>query len=136
MAELLCRATAHWLDKLTKEEVDKMSVEQKQSYEARSQIGDIIVVRPDGWKWGKCECPPEYKVVKVPDMSEAEAKIYEQPLMETYTDKDGKEQSRMLRIRKHSLTDTSVLTSVALKSKIVVKTGLATEVVQPKIAEK
>jgi hypothetical protein len=41
MAELLIRAKGHWMDKLTQEEVDKMSVSERQSYEARSQIGDI-----------------------------------------------------------------------------------------------
>jgi hypothetical protein len=114
-----------------------MSVGEKQSYEARSQIGDIIVVRPDGWAWGKCECPPEYVIVKVPTMKEVDAKYLEQSLMETYTDKDGKEQQRMLRIRKHSLTDVvgATLTSTALISKVSVKIGLATEVSQPKVSE-
>jgi hypothetical protein len=81
MAELLIRAKKHWMDDLKQEEIDKMTKEQKQSYDARSQIGDIIVVRPDGWNWGKEECLPNFVVVKVPQMTDEEAKKYEESLM-------------------------------------------------------
>jgi hypothetical protein len=80
MAELLVRAQSHRLDKLPQEEVDKMPVGVRRSYDARSQIGDIIVVRPDGWQWGRCECLPEYVVIKIPSMSVEDAKKYEEQL--------------------------------------------------------
>lgn len=80
MAELLVRAQAHWMDSLKQEDIDKMTPEQKQSYEARSQVGDIIVVRPDGWQWGKCECLPDYVVIKRPDLKIEDAKVYEEQL--------------------------------------------------------
>jgi len=81
MAKLLIRAQAHYLDKLTQEEVDKMTKEERQSYDARSQIGDIIVVRPDGWVWGKEECLPNFVVVKIPDKAE-DVKYLEESLMQ------------------------------------------------------
>ena len=88
MAELLVKAKAHWMDSLKQDEIDKMSNMQKEQYNSRSQIGDVIVVRPDGWVWGKEECLPNFIVVKVPDMAIEEAKKHEEQLVE-YVDKDG-----------------------------------------------
>lgn len=31
--------------------------------------GDIVVVKPDGWAWGKKEGPPRFEIVKIPGMS-------------------------------------------------------------------
>jgi len=61
-------------NKLKQDDIDKLSVEKKQSYDARSQKGDIIVVKPDGWKWGKEECPPRFVVIKVPEIKYEDAK--------------------------------------------------------------
>jgi hypothetical protein len=66
MAELLVRATGHYLDKLSKEEVDKMTSEQKQSYEARSQKGDVICVFPDGACKEKPAPNTPFVIIKVP----------------------------------------------------------------------
>lgn len=109
MAELLIRATGHWMDKLSKEEVDKMDESQKQSYEARSQKGDIIVVRPDGWKWGKLECLPDFIVTKVKG-TEAEWKHLEQSLTEEKPDPvdDKKTIQVMLKHRKNAISTASV----------------------------
>jgi len=143
MAELLVRAKAHWMDDLTQKDVDKMSVEEKQSYEARSQIGDIVVVRPDGWPWGKCECLPDFIVVKVPDLAIEDAQKYEESLM----DNSNEEKPKMIRFRKNALAKTDVLLAVDAKTdsvqftksvvigKIAVKTGLASEVSSPKAEE-
>jgi hypothetical protein len=102
MAELLVRAKSHYLDKLSPEEVAKMTKEQLQSYNARSQIGDVIVVRPDGWEWGRCECLPEYIVVRTKETLE-EAKKYEESLSEQ-TEIDGKVESKMLKVRKYNIS--------------------------------
>lgn len=102
-AELLVSAKPHWMDSLTQPEVDKMTIEQKQSYNARSQIGDVIVVRPDGWTWGKEECLPNFVVVKVSDMTLEEAKKYEESLNEQFIDAKGEVQSRMLKVRKYQI---------------------------------
>jgi hypothetical protein len=93
MAELLVRAKSHYLDKLSPEEVAKMTKEQLQSYNARSQIGDVIVVRPDGW---------EYIVVRTKETLE-EAKKYEESLSEQ-TEIDGKVESKMLKVRKYNIS--------------------------------
>lgn len=45
--------------------------------------GDILVVRPDGWEWGKCECPPDFVVVKLKGVKEEDVKHYEQSLVDT-----------------------------------------------------
>ena len=82
MAELLVRAKPHWMDSLSQTDVDKMSAEEKQSYSSRSQIGDIIVVRPDGWQWGKEECLPNFVVIKLPDLNIEDAKKYEESLID------------------------------------------------------
>ena len=112
MSELLVRAKPHWMDSLTQTEVGKLDVGQKQSYEARSQIGDIIVVRPDGWLWGKEECLPNYVVVKLPDLKLEDAKKYEESLMEKVIEKDpqGKdiEVMRMLKHRKYQIPKTVI----------------------------
>ena len=103
MAELLVRVKSHYLDDLSPEEVAKMTKEQLQSYNARSQIGDIIVVRPDGWEWGRCECLPDYLVLKTKETYEV-AKKYEGSLSEQVLDKDGKTQSIMLKVRKYNIS--------------------------------
>ena len=38
------------------------------------KAGDPVVVMPDGHQWGKEEGYPKFKVVKVPDLSVADAK--------------------------------------------------------------
>ena len=82
MAELLLKAKPHWMDALTAGEVEKLSPEARAGYEARSQIGDIIVVRPDGWRWGREECLPNFIVVKAPSFSFEQARRYEESLQD------------------------------------------------------
>lgn len=83
MAELLVKAKPHWQDSIKQAEINKMSEGERASYNARSQIGDIIVVRPDGWPWGKCECLPDFVIIKLPNVKAEDIKHYEQPLMDT-----------------------------------------------------
>lgn len=78
--ELLVQAKPNWQDDWDTVKVKSLSVTEKQTYDARAQIGDIIVVRPDGWKWGKEECLPNYIVVKIPDISFEVAQKYEDVL--------------------------------------------------------
>ena len=129
MAELLVKAKPHWMDSLSKEEVDKMSVGEKQSYEARSQIGDIIVVRPDGWQWGKEECLPNFIVVKVPQMTESEAKKYEESLQ----DNSDPEKPIMLKVRKYNI-DKVVVDDVKTTAKSDIE--FTKSIVLSKITEK
>ena len=135
MAELLVRAKKHWMDDLTQKEVDALPENRKASHEARCQIGDVVVVRPDGWPWGKCECLPDFVVVKIPGMSVDEAKKYEEKLTETVG-----EEIKTIRYRKYSLPKTDIENAVTAKaekveiskdtieSKIITKSGLASEI--------
>lgn len=41
-------------------------------------IGDIVIIRPDGWQWGNAECLPEYLVVRLPGVSAETIKQLEQ----------------------------------------------------------
>lgn len=116
MAELLVKAKSHWMDSLNQTEINKMDKEKRQHYTARSQIGDIIVVRPDGWKWGREECLPNYVVVKVPGLSTDIAKKYEESLTEEYIDELGETQLRTLKTRKYRLLD-AVVDNAKLQSK-------------------
>jgi len=142
MAELLVRAQKHWMDDLKQEDVDKMTAIEKEHYEARCQIGDVVAVRPDGWKWGKLECPPEFVIVKIPDMKVEDAEHFNKQLNEVVTE-SGKERLKMVRFRKYALPKTDIetaktsaqsisLTESSLALKTVTKTGLSTEVSQPK----
>lgn len=84
-AELLVKAKSHWLDELSQAEINTLIADNKitlESYNSRTQIGDIIVVRPDGWEWGREETLPIFVLVKIPDMPIEEAKQYEAVLMD------------------------------------------------------
>ncbi len=49
------------------------------------ELGEPVVAMPDGHEWGKLERPPAFLVVKVPDMTAAEAEV----LLEHDYDLDG-----------------------------------------------
>ena len=81
MAELLIKAKSHHMDSLNQTEINQLSDTMKDQYNARSQIGDIIAVHPNGWNWGKKECLPNYIVIKIPKLSFEEAKKYREPII-------------------------------------------------------
>jgi hypothetical protein len=76
MAELLVRAAPHWMDALPQTEIDKLTPKELAQYNARTRPGDIIVVKPDGWKWGSEECLPMFIVIKIAALSVATARKY------------------------------------------------------------
>jgi hypothetical protein len=82
MAELLVKAKAHWMDSFPQATIDAMTPAERRGFESRSRIGDIIVVRPDGWVWGSEECLPNFVVVKVPGVSVEDVKHYEDVLQQ------------------------------------------------------
>lgn len=45
--------------------------------------GEIIVIKPDGWEWGRKERPPSYIIVKVPGVTVAQAVKYTQGLIDS-----------------------------------------------------
>ena len=113
MAEILIRAKGHWKDGIKKADYNALSEEEKIAYDARTQLGDIIVVRPDGWVWGSAEGLPDFVRVTVTGMTVEEAKQYEDSINEQYTDAQGNPSTRMLRFRKFFLKPTWVNTIIS-----------------------
>jgi uncharacterized protein YlzI (FlbEa/FlbD family) len=97
MAELLIKAKEPW-----------------QITDSGSRKGDIILVRPDGWKWGKCECLPDFIVVTVEGKAN-DLKDYESSLTEQ-TEVDGVTVVKTINYRKNYISTDSV-DSVAEKVK-------------------
>jgi hypothetical protein len=79
MAEFLILAQNRWDD--TKD-TSSLTPDELYEFESRQKKGDIVAVRPDGWAWGNKEKLPLYIVVKVPQISYEDAKLYEQRLEE------------------------------------------------------
>ncbi|MFA6100393.1 MAG: hypothetical protein WC750_06030 [Patescibacteria group bacterium] len=80
MAELLIKAKKHWMDEFTQKQIDDLPVNAKESYNARTQIGDVIVVKPDGWPWGNEECLPTFLVIKLPGVAVSDVEYLTQEL--------------------------------------------------------
>lgn len=80
-AEFLVIAKYHWLSNVSEEEKSKWTPEQWKEYERRITFGDIIVIKPDGWKWGKEECLPRFVVIKIIGLSYKDAKMFNDSLL-------------------------------------------------------
>ena len=94
------------------------------------QIGDVVVVKPDGWKWGKEECLPRYVVVKVPDMTVKEAEKYVEPLIKNPDDieKATVEKYRKYDFKGKVVTDAKQLSASAVSlTKTNVETNIETK---------
>lgn len=73
MAEFLIQAQTHWMEAAgVPADPEKLA-----AYQARSQKGDVVIVKPDGWAWGAAEGLPDYVVAKVPTLSDAPALAYQ-----------------------------------------------------------
>jgi len=99
MAEILIQARGHWMDNLSQAQIDALDEGQKDSRNARIQLGDIVVVKPDGWVWGAEENLPRYLVVKLPQLSVATVEHFTQSLM----DLTDPENPKMKRKRKYQI---------------------------------
>lgn len=88
MAELLVRV------------VDKRNLNDPYKDAQLTKRGDVIVVCPDGWAWSvKEQTNPEWRIVKLPQMTVSEASVYLAPEMNT----DPHNPSRVLQARAFSL---------------------------------
>jgi hypothetical protein len=81
--EILVKAKSHWMDTLTSKEVNSFSADKKQGYDARMCQYDVVAVRPEGWKWKKYQCLPNFIIIKVSDMDLESARKYEEQLTDT-----------------------------------------------------
>jgi len=79
-AELLIRVKPHHGDNLSKKDIDEMSAKEKIEYESRFQIGDVVCVKPAGWRWGKAERKPNFMVIRCENLLYKEALQYQEPL--------------------------------------------------------
>lgn len=77
MAEALVIAQASHLESFPPNERNKWTKARKAMYARRNRIGDISVIRPDGWQWGAKERLPYFVVIKVPEITYEQAKAYE-----------------------------------------------------------
>lgn len=64
--ELLIKAKEPWNNNA---DTSGMTEDELKDFNSRSRLGDIIVVRPDGWTWGNAECLPDFIVVKIPGVN-------------------------------------------------------------------
>ena len=87
MCEVLIQARGHWQDGWNQAKVDALSDGDKKSHNARIQLGDIVVVKPDGWVWGREETLPRYIVIKAPGVAVEDVAHLTEHLMDT-TDSD------------------------------------------------
>lgn len=96
--ELLCKAQEPWNNEA---DTSNMTIEEKESFDSRSRKGDVIVVRPDGWEWGREECLPRFIVVKITNLSYEDAKHFEESLMVSDgVDEHGNPKTKMAKVRK------------------------------------
>lgn len=102
MAEFLIRAKGHWMDNLSNKEVKALSPSKKASYDARTELGDIVVVKPDGWKWGRAECPPDFIIVKVFGISAESVNHY------LYSIYEGEDSGKLLKFRRYKIPESFV----------------------------
>ena len=77
MCEFLIKATEHWMDDVKQGDRNKYWTTQDwEQFERRTQLGDPIVVMPDGHGWGAEEGLPKFIVARVLDMDVTEGQSY------------------------------------------------------------
>lgn len=108
MAEFLIYAKTHWMDDVPESERLKWDEKKTASYNRRLAKGNPVAVRPDGWKWGKAECLPDFIVVKS-DMSVEEGEKYMESLLD--------EKSKEVLFRRKFVVDPGIM-SVVVDGKI------------------
>jgi len=114
MAEFLIQAKGHWMDAISQSIKDTWDVKMQARFARRNLKGSPIVVRPDGWKWGKSERLPEYIVVKVPSMTVADAEEYILPEYGTFLGPNATTVEKKVKRRKYQFAVSQVDTLISL----------------------
>jgi len=130
MAELLVKAQEPWNNDI---DTSKMRKNELTQFNARSRKGDIIVIRPDGWKWGREECLPRFIVVKAPGLDIKDAVKFESAVYEESIDEDGNPKFKLLKRRKYAFD--SFLLNSALRDSIN-SIEISKDIILNKIKEK
>jgi len=129
-AEFLVKAEPNWMESRDR---SKWSADRIASYERCPRKGDIIVVKPNGWKWGKKEGLPKFIIVKVPDMTVKEAEAYlDQVDVQEGLQDDGEKNIVTKKICKYNFTGLMVDNTKSLGGKISVNKTSAQSVIQTK----
>lgn len=82
--ELLVKAQPFWQrNKSIPEGITRDTISYLRDMWHQTHRGEIIVIKPNGWEWGRKERPPEYIVVKVPGMTVTQAIKYTQGLIDS-----------------------------------------------------
>lgn len=129
MCEALIRAKTHWKDAWNQSKINSLTPAELDEYVARTQLGDIVVIRPDGWTWGSEEGLPNFVLVKIPDMTVEEAKQYEDSIMDN-TDPD---RPKMVRFRKWFLKPTWVNTIISQGGVYTISKSVVTNYIEQKV---
>jgi len=89
--------------------------------------GDIVDVRPDGFRWGREEGPPKFYIVKMPDLKVEDARKYMQPLFSQELNKEG--WFDKLRRRQYQIDVTTLQANLttAKAAELTSATGLTTD---------
>lgn len=108
MAELLVKAAEPWNN------------DSPTAPPERSRLGDIIVVRPDGWVWGNEENLPRFIIVKLPGVAVEDVKHYEESLIvDDGLDENNQPKTKMAKVRKYQVPSTTVQTQIDLSETIL-----------------
>jgi len=95
-AEILIRAKAHWMETA---DTTGWTQEQLDEKHQATTKGSPIVVMPDGWKWGKKECAPDFIILKIPGLSPDKISRYLEEL------RDSTDFSKIIKRVRHKLPD-------------------------------
>ena len=128
-AQLLIKAKPSWMENIPREKWKEYGITQEE-YNRRWEVGDVVVVRPDDWKWGRLECPPRFVVIKVPINAKILKKLEEPLYFNGKLLKRRKWRLSSVYIEKIRNIGMDTLTIEALKEKIkrkVVKDGKIVE---------
>ena len=101
MAEFLIQARDHWMENLSQAEIDALKPGAKITRDRRIAIGDLVVIKPDGWVWGNEEKLPYYIVIKAPGVAVEDVNHLTGPLMEAGDPEDP--ELKMIKTRKYQI---------------------------------
>lgn len=117
--ELLVKAEPNWMEALPENQKARWTKEQRDNYDARSVVGDVIVARPLGWTWGREENLPRFVIIRVTGMDITEAKKFEDRLEDDVLGPDEKV-PRLLKKRKWQVPTDIVDAAIANGGKLTV----------------
>jgi len=132
MAEILIQARGHWQDDWDQAKKNSLNDGELKSHNSRIQLGDIVVIKPDGWVWGKEENLPRYIVIKAPGVAVEDISHLTESLMDT-TDPDP-EKHFVKNKRKYQIPNGWLNTH--LDQDVVVLSGAEIALVMDNIVEK